>query len=90
MNIVTRDVLPQIDPLGCFEPKETLEGLIPSVNKDLYIFLVEAVICVKKDDNYVSEWIAETGAWEEENVKNLQKGIRAYKEAVFVGKIVRP
>ena len=38
---------------------------------------------------YVSKWIASTGAWEAENVQNLMKGVRAYKDAVFVGKITR-
>ena len=46
---------------------------------------VEAVICVKKDDLYVSDSIAKTGAWEAENVHNLMKAISLYEDAVFVG-----
>ena len=50
--------------------------------------LVEAVICVKKDDLYVSDSIAKTGAWEAENVHNLMKAMSLYKDAVLVGKFL--
>ena len=46
---------------------------------------MNATICVKKDDLFVSESIIKTGGWETENVKNLMKGVLAYKDAVFVG-----
>ena len=49
-------------------------------------FAVEAVICVKKNDIYISGWITQTGAWEADYVQNIMKGVRAYKDAVFVGK----
>ena len=44
------------------------------------------MICVKKNDIYISGWITQTGAWEAEYVQNIMKGVRAYKDAVFVGK----
>ena len=50
--------------------------------------IVEAVICVKKDDLYVSDSIAKTGAWEAENVHNLMKAMSLYKDAVLVGKFL--
>ena len=40
---------------------------------------------MKKDDLYVSDSIAKTGAWEAENVHNLMKAISLYKDAVLVG-----
>ena len=46
---------------------------------------VNATICVKKDDLFVSDSIIKKGGWEAENVKNLMKGVFAYKDAVFVG-----
>ena len=49
---------------------------------------VEAAICVKKDDLFVSESIMDKGAWEEEIVHNLMKAVSQYEDAVFVGQIV--
>ena len=40
---------------------------------------------MKKNDIYISEWIAKTGAWEADYVQNLMRGVRSYKDAVFVG-----
>ena len=45
---------------------------------------VEAAICVKKDDLFVSETIMDKGAWEEEIVHNLMKAVSQYEDAVFV------
>ena len=42
---------------------------------------------MKKNDMLVSKSIVEKGAWEENNVKNLMKGISLYKDAIFIGKI---
>ena len=41
---------------------------------------------MKKDDQFVSQSIVKTGAWEKENVQNLMKAVSLYKDAVFVGK----
>ena len=41
---------------------------------------------MKKDDQFVSQSIVKTGAWEAENVQNLMKAVSLYKDAVFVGK----
>jgi len=62
--------LPKIAPLGCFKSKR--------------IFEVEAVICVKKGDMFVSDAIVKQGAWEEEIVHNAMKAVSLYKDAVFV------
>ena len=48
---------------------------------------MESVICVKKDDMFVSDAIAKTGAWEPGNVHNLMRAVSIYKDAVFIGKI---
>jgi len=70
LNILDLGDLPEVDPLGCVKAKESFD--------------VEAVICVKKNDIYISGWIAKTGAWEVEYVQNIMKGVRAYKDAVLV------
>ena len=41
---------------------------------------------MKKDDLFISATIANSGAWEPENVYNLMKAMSLYKEAVLVGK----
>ena len=41
---------------------------------------------MKKDDQFVSQSIVKTGAWEAENVHNVMKAVSFYKDAVFVGK----
>ena len=90
LNILSLNDLPQVFSLGCFKSKRILEGLV----KVLYLYtriidvstLVEAVICVKEDDLYISDSIAETGAWEPENVHNLMKAMSLYKDAVLIGK----
>ena len=53
----------------------------------LYTYpLVQASICVKKEDVYVSRSIIEKGAWEEDNVVIAMKAMDFYQDAVFVGK----
>ena len=90
LNILSLNDLPQVFPLGCFKSKRILEGLVKAVYPYIRIIhvstLVEAVICVKEDDLYVSDSIAETGAWEPENVHNLMKAMSLYKDAVLIGK----
>ena len=80
--------LPEIDPLGCFKTKLILEGFLKYewLDEALPYALVQADICVKKDDQFVSQSIVTTGAWEKENVQNLMKAVSLYKDAVFVGK----
>ena len=46
---------------------------------------VEAPICVKKKDKFVSESIVKAGAWEGHNVQNLMKAVSFYGDAVFIG-----
>merc|ERR1711892_860746 len=70
LNILGPNDLPKINPLGCFKSKG--------------IFEVEAAICVKKGDMFVSNAIVKEGAWEEENVRNLMKAVSLYKNAVFM------
>ena len=41
---------------------------------------------MKEEDRYISDSIAETGAWEPENVHNLMKAMSLYKDAVLIGK----
>ena len=89
LNILDLGDLPEVDPLGCVKAKESFDGWIPEKTKVKVantFFAVEAVICVKKNDIYISGWIAKTGAWEVEYVQNIMKGVRAYKDAVLVGK----
>ena len=47
---------------------------------------MQAPVCVKKDDQYVSTWIINNVAWEEDNVALFMKTIGLYDDAVFVGK----
>ena len=47
---------------------------------------MQASICVKKEDVYVSRSILEEGAWEEENVVVAMKAMDYYQDAVFIGK----
>ena len=41
---------------------------------------------MKEDDLFISATIANSGAWEFENVQNLMKAMSLYKDAVLVGK----
>ena len=51
-------------------------------------FIVQASICVKKNDKFVSQSIVETGAWEADNVQSLMKAMSFYSDTVFIGKIL--
>ena len=88
LNVLSPSDLPEIDPLGCFKSKLILEGFVKYewLDEALPYAIVQADICVKKDDQFVSQSIVKTGAWEKENVQNLMKAVSLYKDAVFVGK----
>ena len=47
---------------------------------------LQTKICVKKEDEYVSRNIKETGVWEEENVFFVLKAMKLHSDAVFLGK----
>ena len=47
---------------------------------------LQTKICVKKEDEYVSRNIQETGAWEEESVFYVLKAMKLHSDAVFLGK----
>ena len=47
--------------------------------------IVQAAICVKAGDVYVSRSIIEKGAWEEENVAIAMRAMEFYNDAVFIG-----
>ena len=49
---------------------------------------VQAFICVKKKDKFVSKAIIEEGAWEGNNVANLLKALSFYPHAVFIGEAI--
>ena len=87
LNILSPHNLPKINPRGCFKSKRILGGNEPDTHMDIFqpYLAVEAAICVKKDDLFVSEAIAKTGAWEADNVHNLMKAVSQYEDAVFVG-----
>ena len=48
--------------------------------------LVSSVVCLKENDMMVSNAVAVEGGWEREEVGLVIRVMRAYTDAVFVGK----
>ena len=55
-------------------------------NKHDMNLLVSSVVCLKENDMMVSHAVAVEGGWEREEVGLVIRVMRAYTDAVFVGK----
>ena len=51
-------------------------------------FLVKSLICLKRGDQYVSQFIEVDGGWEIPIVTKVMEAMDHYPNAVFIGEII--
>ena len=59
-----------------------------NLSRSIKIFLqisVSSLLCIRKDDNFISAELEESGGWEEDIVTRMMEVVHLYPEATFVG-----
>ena len=51
-------------------------------------YIVTSIVCIKRNDDYVSAGIEYEGGWEMNEVNKVMQAMDLYPEATFIGRII--